>query len=280
MNTVNTVNKVLFCAAFIATSSALQAQQYIRLSANSGNSFFELLNKKRSDYDKAYDQRQLLDAVSADAINHVEANYTDAITEITLKEGEAITLNKNIFSASEGYSVDHYPKEYPDGNNTSWRVLYLTSSDYYLQKGNTYIEVQFDDSEKWHSINWYEGGGYFTGLGQDNPTIVGPCKLRLTNRPEIALMVYSSSNVWNDENGVYAIRYIGRISWLIGEKVSFASASGATTKAQSIVLPEGSGDLSVIMEGSNDLINWTREDLGKKPEANRKTFYRIRAVKE
>jgi hypothetical protein len=278
---MNTINKVLFFAAFIAASSALQAQQYIRLSANSGSSFLELLNKKRSDYDKSYDQRELLNAVRNDAIKHVEANFTDTITEITIKDGEAITLRNNFFTASDGFSVGQYPKEYPDGGNTSWHYMNISNDEYLLQRGIDNIEVQFEDSEKWHSISWYARNKVFQGLGQDNPTIVGPCKLKLVNKPEIVLMMYSpNNNVWFDENIVYGIRYIGRISWLIAEKVSFASASGVATKAQSIVLPEGSGDLSIIMEGSNDLINWTREDLGKKSEANRKTFYRIRAVKE
>ena len=89
----------------------------------------------------------------------------------------------------------------------------------------------------------------------------------------------SSSVVEQNLNQRYATRYEGGNVWVTLKKVK-STSKNTTTTAQSIVLPEGSGDLSIIMEGSNVLINWTREDLGKKPEANRKTFYRIRAVKE
>ena len=46
------------------------------------------------------------------------------------------------------------------------------------------------------------------------------------------------------------------------------------------VLPNSASDLNLILEASDDLVNWTREGLGKKPAGVRKRFYRLRAVKE
>ena len=49
---------------------------------------------------------------------------------------------------------------------------------------------------------------------------------------------------------------------------------------QALVLPKGVEGMSVIMESSDDLVNWTRDTLGKKPRANRPKFFRLRAIKE
>ena len=46
------------------------------------------------------------------------------------------------------------------------------------------------------------------------------------------------------------------------------------------VLPNSASDLNLILEASDDLVNWTQEGLGKKPAGVRKRFYRLRAVKE
>ena len=46
------------------------------------------------------------------------------------------------------------------------------------------------------------------------------------------------------------------------------------------VLPTSASDLNLIIEASDDMVNWTRELSGKKPAGNRKRFYRLRAVKE
>jgi hypothetical protein len=47
-----------------------------------------------------------------------------------------------------------------------------------------------------------------------------------------------------------------------------------------LVLPETSGDATLVLEGSDDMVNWTVETLGDKPKANRKKFYRLRAKKK
>ena len=46
------------------------------------------------------------------------------------------------------------------------------------------------------------------------------------------------------------------------------------------VLPQTGADLNLILESSDDLVNWTLDNTGKKPAGNRKRFYRLRAVKE
>jgi hypothetical protein len=46
------------------------------------------------------------------------------------------------------------------------------------------------------------------------------------------------------------------------------------------VIPETADDSTLVLEGSDDMVNWTTETLGDKPKANRKKFYRLRAKKK
>jgi hypothetical protein len=46
------------------------------------------------------------------------------------------------------------------------------------------------------------------------------------------------------------------------------------------VIPDSTEVATLVLEGSDDMVNWTVETLGAKPKANRKKFYRLRAKKD
>jgi hypothetical protein len=46
------------------------------------------------------------------------------------------------------------------------------------------------------------------------------------------------------------------------------------------VLPKETENMTLILESSDDMVKWTADTLGDKPKANRKKFYRLRAVKK
>ena len=56
--------------------------------------------------------------------------------------------------------------------------------------------------------------------------------------------------------------------------------SGMNASSNVTVIPETADDSSLVLEGSDDMVNWTTETLGDKPKANRKKFYRLRAKKK
>jgi hypothetical protein len=43
------------------------------------------------------------------------------------------------------------------------------------------------------------------------------------------------------------------------------------------VIPDSTEDATLVLEGSDDMVNWATETLGDKPKATRKKFYRLRA---
>ena len=55
---------------------------------------------------------------------------------------------------------------------------------------------------------------------------------------------------------------------------------GAGSGNNVTVIPDSTEDATLVLEGSDDMVNWTVETLGDKPKANRKKFYRLRAVKD
>ena len=38
--------------------------------------------------------------------------------------------------------------------------------------------------------------------------------------------------------------------------------------------------MELILESSDDMVKWEKDVIGDKPKANRKKFYRLRAVKK
>ena len=46
------------------------------------------------------------------------------------------------------------------------------------------------------------------------------------------------------------------------------------------VLPKEAENMTLLLESSDDMVKWTADTLGDKPKANRKKFYRLRAVKK
>jgi len=57
-------------------------------------------------------------------------------------------------------------------------------------------------------------------------------------------------------------------------------ASGVVSGNNVTVIPDTAEDATLVLEGSNDMVNWEVDTLGDKPKANRKKFYRLRVKKE
>jgi hypothetical protein len=258
------------------------AEEYLRLSTNLGGSKYIVFDRKSSSFNETFNTYEYGVEVNEYAKSEMQDIAKGKNDSFKLSDGEAIELTKPIFIVESGSPA--VPEEFPnenDGDNWRWSAASWGGKTHtiYADNGNaSRLYVKFPESEKWHQL--YYHNDQWNGMGTENPVIAGPCEIKLVTKPKIYLMKYAPNNNNHDSNHRYAAYCNSFVSWVFMRKIAVGSSSGTTTKAQSIVLPEGSGDLSIIMEGSNDLINWTREDLGKKPEANRKTFYRIRAVKE
>ena len=80
-------------------------------------------------------------------------------------------------------------------------------------------------------------------------------------------------NIARAESTIYALVYSIEV---LPNKL-FAESSGRNNIT---VIPDTAEDSTLVLEGSDDMVNWTTETLGDKPKANRKKFYRLRAKKK
>ena len=254
---------LLICVAFV---SKIRAEEFITLTSKIEASEFYLSDNNLGEYNNDWD------AAYEDLVVKAKDYVSKDEDILKLKKGETVELI-SMFGANSAMPEEPTVPSLSDTNYT-WYV----NNDIY--QGGFKLEVKFPSLETWFELKYnskYQNN--WNGLGTMNPVIVGPCELKLTRYAWTVLMYMNTSS--NTPLRRFGIRHTGGIVWAFLKKRNASDSSNKSSlSAQSIVLPEGSGDLTIIMEGSNDLINWTREDLGKKTEGNRKTFYRIRAVKE
>jgi hypothetical protein len=155
------------------------------------------------------------------------------------------------------------------------------------------LEAKFPELDKWFNVEYNFGNNTWTGFGGNKPIIYGPAKVRLVYSSEYCILGnnfdtyngYSNRPLHPDNRSKTSAKptrkaYYSRsgIGWGMLEVINtFDNAQSANNIT---VLPNSASDLNLILEASDDLVNWTREGLGKKPAGVRKRFYRLRAVKE
>ncbi len=136
----------------------------------------------------------------------------------------------------------------------------------------------FEHAIKFSAVTSKTKYGGHLGEGQgSNFVFYGPCKIRLGPAPRHSISgTYYSSNV--ERYDYTKIKSFASATF----KISDIDDSGSTGRGSnySLVIPETTGDATLVLESSDDLVNWATETLGDKPKGNRKKFYRLRAKKD
>ena len=272
------LNMKWVCTVIVAISFSgnLCADEYIKLFASVPEVKFILLEKKRSQYDESRPGNLISADIDTDLMKLAEPLKLMDEVIYELEDGEAIELSRPIFGVTG--SGPERPDVYPDSNEgwTTWSG----SGSAAISSQRRNLHVKFPESELWHLLHYIDSPGRsddgWNGFDTKNPIIIGPCKVRLSI--ESSMLKYFTSGIRQSDRR-YGVYSYGNTAWLFMKKIALGGAGKGST-GQSLVLPEGSGDLDIVMEGSNDLIHWSREELGKKTTTNRKRFYRLRAVKE
>jgi len=104
--------------------------------------------------------------------------------------------------------------------------------------------------------------------------IEGPVIISLKVKPFFVIM--ASRTVGN----FYKIRDLQPQYMRISFEKEISNINNNQSKQQVLVLPKGSKNMNVIMESSEDLVNWTTDSLGLKTTTDGHRFFRLRAVKE
>lgn len=101
--------------------------------------------------------------------------------------------------------------------------------------------------------------------------IYGPATIEIVFKPA------TRSNYLGNNN--YEVRIVDQIIQVLMKKERSAFAQ-SSTQLQALVLPKNTKNTRLIVESSEDLVNWAIDTPGPKTTTNRERFFRLRAVKE
>ena len=117
---------------------------------------------------------------------------------------------------------------------------------------------------------WKLTGEQVSVVGETWP-IYGPATIKIDFIPATGM-----NNVGNNN---YEFRTVDQIIQVVmkKERSSFAQSQ---TQLQALVLPKNTKNTRLVVESSEDLVNWKLDTPGPKTTTNRERFFRLRAVKE
>lgn len=143
------------------------------------------------------------------------------------------------------------------------------------------LQFKIPEHDKWLTITHSKQDDTWTGVNSKKPVIHGPAMVRLAFEPGT---IVRSAN-WDTAHGTKehfhndSVKLVmGGVAWCTLEKTK--NWGNLDEDNNIIVMPNTSSDMSLLVESSDDLVNWTRDQPGDKPAGNRKRFYRLRAVKK
>tara|TARA_Y100001934_G_scaffold258974_1_gene329729 strand:- start:416 stop:1192 length:777 start_codon:yes stop_codon:yes gene_type:complete len=145
------------------------------------------------------------------------------------------------------------------------------------------LQFKIPEYDGWLNLLHDKNDDSWSGVNSKKPLIYGPAKVRLAFHPVINLRsddwdVPNSRNRTNKTDVRTDKQIQAGVAWCLLEKTK--NWGNLDKDNNIIVMPNTSSDMNLIVEGSDDLVNWTRDQSGDKPAGNRKRFYRLRAVKK
>ena len=202
-----------------------------------------------------------------ESLEDFQKNQKVDLGTIRLEIGETLTLGeiKHLREQSTGVEgsyrkdLDFFPFVELELNYDFFaKAQKLTIAN---KSDKTWKETFTDDIISADNVNW---------------PIEGPVTISLKAKPYFERLFREPSV----RNYFYKLHQLANQYLRITFKKEVASINNNQNKLQVLVLPKGSKNMNVIMESSEDLVNWTTDSLGLKTTTDGHRFFRLRAVKE
>ena len=134
-------------------------------------------------------------------------------------------------------------------------------------------------SSSWnpHTTNWDLNNLPISNISNNVQPVVGPASIRIFIKPASA-----RNGTWTD--GYWA--HSSRLDWDFQASEGYVtfhivgSQKEASKKFATVIPENAAGNVSIILEQSTDLINWTPVNPGSFPPATSKRFFRVRSEEE
>ena len=186
---------------------------------------------------------------------------------IRLEEGEELTIYKRKWTTAYCCGSDSNGYQKNQGERGRFRI----EIDYDKFSQNEYFRTYFS-GPNWNEVREGEGLDYHGSMWP----VEGPATIKIHITP-----AWYIGSKYDQSRGLDTFKPLTPEQYCrISFNKTLSSHRADQNQLQALVLPKGVPGMSVIMESSDDLVNWTRDTLGQKPTANRPKFFRLRAVKE
>ena len=220
-------------------------------------------------FEKVFQVEKLINTTIRKDINdliEIEQNDTVDIGTIRLETGEKLTLGE----------IKHL-RLAPQGNHPKYEWWYESFPFFELElKYDFFSKEQKLKITNQNNKTWEERftNDIISGSNVNWP-IEGPVTISLKAKPfNIILRARDLNNI------VFTVDDRVEQYLRITFEKSAASLNNNQTKQQVLVLPKGSGVNELVLESSEDLVNWEKDSLGDKNTDAANRFYRLRAVKK
>jgi hypothetical protein len=209
-------------------------------------------------YQKIIDSYSYTDEENARAHYYqVDKRQAVELGEVTLNEGEELSYNVH-YIQREAYKGDYVQDGY-------WTGIIILTVKY--PEFDQELEIIYNNQSKGAGKWSVEDGGLFFG---GYFPVRGPAIVKVEIIP-YAIRIRQGNN--------YHTHY-PKQNWRVildKTKATYAKSPG---QQQVLVLPKGSGVNELVLESSEDLVNWEKDTLGDKNTDSGNRFYRLRAVKK
>lgn len=255
----NIINKLLLWVFTLGLVSSISAQENVRL----------LVTKKEPSYQtaEALDSQKWDEFWSFKFESFLGAYFSEIIE---VDEGEFLRPLQVQYLSFGGKPLEEWGLDDRAFHGGIWGLKVA-------------LQFKIPEHDNWLSMIHDKDDDTWSGVNSKKPLIYGPAKVRLAFEPAVSL----DSDDWdtsNDRDEKFKTdprtnkETQPGVAWCMLEKTK--NWGNLDKDNNIIVMPNTSSDMSLLIESSDDLVNWTRDQSGDKPVGNRKRFYRLRAVKK
>jgi hypothetical protein len=205
-----------------------------------------------------------------------ELDLEKKLGTIRLKAGEKLTLGQIKFLKQKTDLNVYNPDNIDVGSYSISDRRYASFElqlNYDLFKQPQKITILNKVNKQWE-VNFSDD--IFNGTGVKWP-IEGPVTISIKCKPLLTKLINYNQKIGQYR---YSLADLDEQYISISFEKSISSINNNQSKQQVLVLPKDSKNTNVIMESSEDLVNWTTDSPGPKNTADSHRFFRLRAVKE
>ena len=197
-------------------------------------------------------------------------NNTEYIVLDTIKINEGETFNKPSVELLSEINIRNNPWWDQQNDATKGKIRIEIGGRGFGQKTYHFIEYRYVSGR---------GNGFWIGSRQGNLNIFGGSEWPVKGPATISLKLspYRQGPL-KDEKGWHIKKPLQH--WRLYYTKNILNFAQTKTQLQALVLPKNTKNTRLVVESSEDLVNWKLDTPGPKTTTNRERFFRLRAVKE